>query len=59
MVFEEKYKSKKIAVWTKKDMRFEGIFLEENELGFWIDDRKVGKKFIAFSEISEINEVGA
>lgn len=56
-MFEEKYKDKRIVVWTKKNMKFEGQFLSENDFGFWIDDRKIGKKFIAFSEIGEINEV--
>ena len=56
-MFGEKYSNKRITVWTKKNMRFEGDFLEENALGFWINDQKIGEKFIAFSEVAEINEV--
>ncbi len=38
-------------------MKFEGPFLTENSIGFWIDDKKIGEKFIAFSEVAEIEEV--
>lgn len=55
--FDAMYGGKDVIVWKKNGFKYEGMFLGENDFGIFIDDVKIGKKFIAFSDIKGIDEV--